>query len=469
MSTRIYVGAVTAVLALLNGCTDQVDPTAPEQSSSSTAQDLTNLADPALVRSPVEAQRGQRPERISQRVARQVPAFGGGFVENGVLQVHLTDMGAAGQARSAIASEMRRGGRTGLDMEFRPARYTLRQLDGWHGRLSSGGGIRHPLVYTEIDERENRIRIGIENSGAETLIRTELARKQVPHEAVIFQVAKRGQPLNHHLRDRVRPLRGGTQTRTTYSGAPDNFFCTYGFNVWYNSMRHMVVNSHCTQDVNAYGWGGYIGAILHQPNTGPWYDRNRHQIGKEVNDPAFYQQWGCDPNQASHGCRWSDAALVELSTSDWDFGGISRPTQQVFLPTINGSLNINSTFPRLGLVDTYWQGDQLDKVGRTTGWTSGTVVNTCRTEYLWSNVGTFGFICSGIVTAGAGRGDSGSPVFQYTPTSTHLAGILYGGRISQAIQIEGEWVEVGSEYFFSRWDEVNYELGWYGLTVAGNP
>jgi hypothetical protein len=35
--------------------------------------------------------------------------------------------------------------------------------------------------------------------------------------------------------------------------------------------------------------------------------------------------------------------------------------------------------------------------------------------------------------------------------------------------LHGEWQIVGREFIFSRWDEVNYELGYYGLTVAGNP
>lgn len=100
---------------------------------------------------------------------------------------------------------------------------------------------------------------------------------------------------------------------------------------------------------------------------------------------------------------------------------------------------------------------------------SGTVVNTCRTEYLASAVGTYGFLCSGIVSAGAGQGDSGSPVFQFTSTSTHLAGILYGGRVNQWIEVEGELVKAGEEYFFSQWDHVDRELGGYELTVAGNP
>jgi hypothetical protein len=232
----------------------------------------------------------------------------------------------------------------------------------------------------------------------------------------------------------------------------------------------MVTSSHCTQDVNVYGWGAYIGAAVQQPNIGPWYNRNRHRIGLEVRDPHFYHGWLCDPNQATEGCRWSDAALVELTTSDWDFAGISRPVERIFLPAIWGSLNINSPFPRMSsLVDTWWQGDQLDKVGRTTGWTSGTVVSTCRTVYLQSARGTYGFICSGVVEAGGGTGDSGAPVFQFTPSSTHLAGILFAITPTRYEHLHGEWQYTGPEFIFSRWEEVNWELGSGGLIATGNP
>lgn len=468
---RAYMAPVLALVVFLAACSDGL-PAGPEQEPQSSAAQNEVAEDPPLVRGPKAVAQRARPERLAQRVARQVPAFGGGYVEDGVLHVHMVEMGAAGHARSVIAGEMGQGGRTDLtEMRFRPARFTFRQLENWHRRLSAHGGIPHPVLYTEVDERFNRVRIGIEKADLEAPIRAVLARKQIPDDAVLFRVDVPAVRANHNLRDRVRPTRAGTQTRTTYSGAPDNFYCTQGPNVWYNSKRHFVMNSHCTQEVDTYGWGGYIGAVIHQPNIGPWYDRNRHRIGTEVSDPAFYHDgYWCDPNQASRGCRWSDAALVESTTSDWDFAGIARTVNRIFLPSWSGSLDINGTFPRIGLNDTYWAGDQLDKVGRTTGWTSGTVESTCRTVYLASNQGTYGFICSGVVQAGGGTGDSGSPVFQYTSSSAHLAGIMFAIYTSRQEYLHGEWAFTGERFIFSRWEEVDWELGWaYPLVATGNP
>jgi hypothetical protein len=60
---------------------------------------------------------------------------------------------------------------------------------------------------------------------------------------------------------------------------------------------------------------------------------------------------------------------------------------------------------------------------------------------------------SGVVSAGAGHGDSGSPVFFQSGSGAYLlAGILFGGLV-------GPDGVAGSEYDFSNWRWVNYELG----------
>ncbi|MBA4158177.1 MAG: hypothetical protein H0X65_11960 [Gemmatimonadetes bacterium] len=396
----------------------------------------------------------QRPERISERIARQIPAFGGAFVENGVLHVYLTIPDVAAQARAVIADELRRGERGEMNVQFRSARYTFRQLEGWLNGITVA---RLPsLVFTEVDERNNRLRIGVENAAARDQALEILARTQIPTNALIVEVAARPR-LVQSLRDHIRPLRGGTQIIPVYTGWNSEGFCTYGFNVLFQGKRHMVTNSHCTQDQDVHGLGGYIGAIIHQPNIGPWYARNRNTIGTDVRDPHFTQQWWCDSNQARRGCRWSEAALVEINTSDsWDHGGIARPVERVFLPTVVGSLAINSHNARIGLsstTDNIFQGDVLDKVGRTTGWTAGTVVSSCRHVYLPTGVGTYGLLCSGVVDAGVGRGDSGSPVFVTTPDGkNHLAGILFAGLINA-------FTGLGEQFYYSRWQDVNWELG----------
>jgi hypothetical protein len=72
----------------------------------------------------------------------------------------------------------------------------------------------------------------------------------------------------------------------------------------------------------------------------------------------------------------------------------------------------------------------INKVGRTTGWTQGTVTGTCvNVNVSGSNIQQ---LCQTLVTnnsaAIVGSGDSGSPAFQITSgDNVKLVGILWGG------------------------------------------
>ena len=87
----------------------------------------------------------------------------------------------------------------------------------------------------------------------------------------------------------------------------------------------------------------------------------------------------------------------------------------------------------------------MSKIGRTTGWTSGPITNTC------VNTGVQGTrivqLCQTFVSAGVGGGDSGSDVFQGSGSSVKLAGILWGGSSS------------GDQFVFSPFGNVTRELG----------
>ena len=76
-------------------------------------------------------------------------------------------------------------------------------------------------------------------------------------------------------------------------------------------------------------------------------------------------------------------------------------------------------------------GTQVNKIGRTTGWTQGNVVQTCvNTNVSGTNITQ---LCQTFVQAPnnavvVGSGDSGSPVFRLTGgSSVQLVGILWGG------------------------------------------
>ena len=89
--------------------------------------------------------------------------------------------------------------------------------------------------------------------------------------------------------------------------------------------------------------------------------------------------------------------------------------------TVAGQV-VNDSFPSALAV-----GQELDKIGRTTGQTYGPVTHTC----VDSNVDGTNItqICQYVVAAGSAHGDSGGPVFMRHGTTGDVdaIGILWGG------------------------------------------
>lgn len=116
-----------------------------------------------------------------------------------------------------------------------------------------------------------------------------------------------------------------------------------------------------------------------------------------------------------------------------------------------GSLTFNTFRRDIGTVPVVITGQLVDKVGRTTGWTRGTVVTT--REDVLVNKGKpdeYLVLCGYKVEKGrALKGDSGAPVFinssDFRPT-----GILFSGLCP----------EVGDcFYYYSEWDNIRLHLG----------
>lgn len=403
-----------------------------------------------------------QPERLSERLARQVPEFGGIYVdENGVLSVYLTELTSEQRMRSAVAPVLR-GPRGVTPIRFIRGEYSFRVLSDWLESLTPHIG--PTLVSTEVDERWNRIQIGVDSEAGMAAVAEALRRARVPEGAVISRIVPRPTPYVD-LRNLLNPHRGGAQVfyRTSYqpSGAAA---CTGGWNVTWQGTSYMLVNSHCTE----YFGGPYVGTEIFQPRVPKWEkERWKYQVGVEVQDPNWTALPSCSPSSASLGCRYSDAALVAIQNSNRsaDLGGVHRTTTPVRLPQYYGTLNIdmaNTHFRMSGVLTDLIVGDSVSKVGRTTGWSRGVITGTCANIYY----GNRGYLCSAMVQGPAGRGDSGSPVFWTNSQGQHyVVGMLFSGDPNHDNV-------VGDNYGFSKWEWISWELGVYGqhsLTVAGGP
>lgn len=451
-STHLYVLTILAVTTA--ACDRQPTPAEPGDHRAAAAAE-SEVENPFLVPHLRETARGLWALNTpSARISGLLPAFGGAFIDGrGVLNVYLAGQVPEADARNAVATVLRQIRRENLSVEFLPGRYSFTQLNNWHTTLvtvfrASG------VVFSEVGERENRIKIGVTNSEASQAVEQALPRLGVPREAIQFVAASPPIELAS-VEDRIRPLRGGTEIRTLMQGRDRRKACTYGVNVLYQNRRHMVMNSHCTWTDDGTKKAGWVGARIFQDSV-PTYtsEANYYEVGVEVQDPPFSTSLNGCPPELTEGCRYSDAVLVELedfntnSYTTWDVGGVARPIgPPAVLPDSVGPKTVDSNNPtfRIKYVSSdILLGDIVDKVGRTTGWTQGRVESTCRNVYYPS----YGYLCAGVVSAGSGGGDSGAPVLWRTAGGEyHLFGLLFGKSTEQ------------TEYYFNKWSDIDYELG----------
>ena len=366
--------------------------------------------------------------------ARAVSGFGGFFLDqSGRPTVYLKDPGQRGAAEVALAGALRALGKSPTELMVMKGTYEYQQLHQWFSRAQPEALAVPGAVFADLDEGSNRLRVGVESSDAGTRVRGKLARLGIPSEAVVVEQTE---PIHMvaTLRNLVTPRRGALQI--SFGGA----ICSLGFNTVAGSgfivTRSFITNSHCT-NVR----GGVESTRYHQPVA-------TNLIGTEVSDPFFFTGIPCP---AGRRCRFSDAARARYATGvGSDLGGISRTT---FRALANGSIIINGANPFLNITSEVSpiQGVPVNKIGRTTGWTYGTINGTC----IGANVsGTnITLLCQSRTTAGVlpgkvGPGDSGSPVFYWGGGSNvGLVGLLWGGNSS------------GTSFVFSSMSGIEHELG----------
>jgi hypothetical protein len=355
-------------------------------------------------------------DSLFARVARDVPAFGGMFLEGRKLVVYLTNTARREAAEKAIRAVF---GRTRVPpggIEVLQGSYGFLKLRAWHTKHRLGTLSIPGVVLVDIDEARNRLRIGISDPGITAQVRASLDDAGVPRKAVAIVEVDPVTP-EKTVQDTRRPLIGGIQIAPDGGGT-----CTLGVLAVLEGEAGFVTNSHCTNVT-----GGPEGTVFHQASDS---GDGTSQVGIEMVDPPFGFAGACPPGRL---CRFSDSAFVRRDSgpgqaaapADAEFGYIANAT--------GGSLDIvgkhritaESGFPPL-------DGQVLQKVGRTTGGTKGTVSATCVDV---NQQGTnLTLLCQYQAGYGSGPGDSGSPVFDSScvlcppngiPTAT-LYGLHWG-------------------------------------------
>jgi hypothetical protein len=292
-------------------------------------------------------------------------------------------------------------------------------------------------VYADNDEVQGKLVFGVENENALAGVTRSLVARGLSADEFIVQVTAPIRQLST-LRDEFRPTQGGIQIN--FPG----YLCTMGFNVDHAGGRSFITNSHCTNTQ-----GGVDNTPYYQPTS----TVNPTVIATEVDDPVY--QSGIAGCSAGKVCRHSDASRALYNSSTASSRGIIAKTTGVN----TGSLTTagNFTITAQDNSNTSFSGT-INKVGRTTGWTAGTVSGTCVTVNVsGSNVQQ---ICQTLVTnnsaAIVGAGDSGSPAFKITSgDNVTLVGILWGGGGS-------------TQFVFSPLKNIQDELGAVTATSDGS-
>jgi hypothetical protein len=386
---------------ILVACQDGTQPTAPAQPDASRA-------------APTSRARLGGADREAADLATKVPGFAGMyFDESGAPVVQLVDMGRREAARGAVAQLLQARGRSAASLRFAQARYDFGQLAAWRQHFPevfAVGGV----ITGAINRHANRLRFGVVDAAAAGRVRARTAELGIPAAAVETYETSPTR-LYTTLADYMRPVPGGVQFEFTPDDGANTFGCTVGFSAYTYGETDMKVltNSHCTK---------YRGQVNSTNFYQPTRTTSSNRFAIEVKDPALLTGGACP---SGYQCRYSDAAVGTYYTATGDFGKLARPAARS--TSASGTTTLDSSTPRItvsSMAPYPYEGETLDKVGAATGWTTGTVTESCVDIVAEPGILLW---CQDKVGAGAWHGDSGSPVFYYVNGQAIIVGLLWGG------------------------------------------
>jgi len=282
------------------------------------------------------------------------------------------------------------------------------------------------VVFTDADETRGRLVVGVLDRRSEGQVRGRLRALGIDSQDVDVVETEPIIALAT-LRDRAPDIVGGLQIRFS------QYLCSLGFPAFRAGVRGFVTASHCSDNQ-----GAVDGTTYYQPLDQVAGDF----IGTEIADPPYVRNGKNCPKGKK--CRQSDA---NFSRSD---GQRAVTIGQIARTIALGSLEIDpaNPFTITGEAEAA-MGTTANKVGRTTGWTRGTVSGTCVNTGVSGS--TLVLLCQTFVTSDGvivQGGDSGSPVFATAGgNNVTLLGGLWGGNQS------------GTQFVYSPIANIEAELG----------
>jgi hypothetical protein len=415
MRIRVMV-ACTVAASLLTACDDGMTPLeAHDGEPSLTSRSHTPQSGPQVKSYDAEL----------EGLVDEIHGFGGMFVENGRLHVY-TKAGRSLDGRELDVLENfltnrivsgTRPERGVSDVVILSARYDYRQLRAMYGTANDITS-ELPITISDIDERHNRISIGLLNAEAVEYARVMVRRAGIPDDAIVLEVVP-PTVIQATLTDFVRPTLPGTRIFAPYG-------CTLsvsGYRMigdfwsgWYidYTQPYFITNSHCTSV-----YVGYDGSTAGQPTLSS-------PIGFEIADPVPFTNAQEPDCPVSRNCRWSDAALFQYDP------GVSVSFPNV--PNVSG-LTITGTRPIAGSGVPWflWNYHPVRMIGSSSGQTTGAMTNTCVRVpvYIGSAYQGVDMLCQYQATYSSMGGDSGAPILsQESDPEVGFYGVHWGIQYS---------------------------------------
>lgn len=353
-------------------------------------------------------------EREFVELAREIPGFGGYHYDDGgnLVVTMAAESQLALAARSRFEDKLARFQerlarvhrplRGGGKLVVRRGQFTFPQLAGWRDEVVAAVLGLPGVIFVDLDEAANRVTVGIDRTrfaAARGEAASTLARGHVPPAALTFvetsPIVPEQTSSGTTVDDRRRPLMGGLAMDYSLNGVYVSG-CTIGFVAEQNGRRGFITNSHCSYKE----WG--------TENTE--YHQSTFDGGSSVGFEYRDSNGSSCGLFSSRNCRKSDATFAAVHV-DAELGTIARTTY-VGGPGRHavGSKEIDAGTQQVivSKPTSTAQGELVDKVGRTTGWTTGSVERSCVEVSVSSSKV---LRCQHYASYGSASGDSGSPVF----------------------------------------------------------
>lgn len=336
--------------------------------------------------------------------------------------------------------------------EFLLVPWTFQTLEDARARMRDVLTIKG-VTFLDLDESCGCINVGIADASLAQQV-ADFAKAAGVWVQVKTEIAAPYVEQQMTLQSQFRPTMGGVQIMNEGGG-----ICSLGLPVFsFSAGRHgFLTASHCTQGAR----GGVRPSEFFQAGG----LMNQDKIGNEFTDPALFTNatdTNCPVNRL---CRYTDVAFGEYGFS-WQFmvGRVKQPAARCGSGVTCGLGVTRATddIRMVGGISGLFMGTVVDKIGRTTGWTSGAIIGTCvdstvNTRDAMGNIVDSGMtmLCQNRVDADSEPGDSGSSVFEFNDRTDSglFAGVHWGGN--------------GTTFIYSPVEMIDRELGSFVYNQAG--